>query len=695
MSLTESKHSPWDVTSLDDFLFYCCPECDSKHVTKPKFILHAFKQHPEAKDYLGNLEGCTVEDGVEVEEIKIEDDSDISEIKFVNPEGEEIKDEEPQVTEDALPSNIARLIKMGCISLKPPTTPCKPVTNVAPVTSVTPRAPIIPSIRKKSPPPPIIEESDHDNDQDYDPPMDDDNYDNNDSDDIAATSDTRKRKKVNYNENDEEDDDEDWSPIKDAAKRVAKVPKLEGPKKKNPLGRTRYMCNICNEPISTLKEELIKHKKQVHGIKELYPCKLCDKKLPSKYAHDEHVSKGCDYIPEDNYDETEEGKKKKNPLGRTRYMCNICNEPISTLKDDLIRHKKQVHGLKDLYPCKHCEMKFPSKWKLEEHQREHYDGPKPDEIIPKVDMRVARSRYMCNICNIPVSTSKKDLIRHKRQFHGDIATDLYPCKKCDLKFSSEYQLTDHVAKEHKGTSFTCELCGAVFAVRNIFNKHMRRQHHQYEIPQEKIVKKCDQCDTVFKVAIDLNSHLQFEHKCDKDFKCKLCDTTWVSHLSLELHYMDTHGRVQYCCHICGYATFQPSPLRKHIAHVHENQKNYFCDLCGKAFQQAQDFTAHLAKKHGIGETKYKCDLCDKIFRDNTSLKTHVQDYHIRDKEYKCAECKYSTFSQKCFNRHVTNMHTEGGRKYPCNFCHKAFATKRESERHMGRLHKDVYVPPLK
>ena len=76
---------------------------------------------------------------------------------------------------------------------------------------------------------------------------------------------------------------------------------------------------------------------------------------------------------------------------------------------------------------------------------------------------------------------------------------------------------------------------------------MRKQHHQYEVPQEKIVKKCDQCGTEFKVAIDLNSHLQFEHNCDKDSKCKLCDTTWVN-----------------CCDICGYATFQPSPLRKLI-----------------------------------------------------------------------------------------------------------------------------------
>ena len=33
----------------------------------------------------------------------------------------------------------------------------------------------------------------------------------------------------------------------------------------------------------------------------------------------------------------------------------------------------QVHGFKDLYPCKQCETKFPSKWTLSEHQREHYE----------------------------------------------------------------------------------------------------------------------------------------------------------------------------------------------------------------------------------------------------------------------------------------------------------------------------------
>ena len=60
----------------------------------------------------------------------------------------------------------------------------------------------------------------------------------------------------------------------------------------------------------------------------------------------------------------------------------------------------------------------------------------------------------------------------------------------------------------------------------------------------------------------------------------------------------------------------------------------------------------------IGELKHKCDLCDKSFRDSTSLRTHKIELHIREKEYNCTECKYTTFSKKCFVRHVENMHME-------------------------------------
>ena len=45
MELDETSN-PWNVTSLDDFLFYCCPECDNRTVTKNDLIKHALNNHP-------------------------------------------------------------------------------------------------------------------------------------------------------------------------------------------------------------------------------------------------------------------------------------------------------------------------------------------------------------------------------------------------------------------------------------------------------------------------------------------------------------------------------------------------------------------------------------------------------------------------------------------------------------------------
>lgn len=44
--------SPWAVDNLDEYLFYCCPQCEHQSKSKPLFIDHAFKSHPEAKDQI-------------------------------------------------------------------------------------------------------------------------------------------------------------------------------------------------------------------------------------------------------------------------------------------------------------------------------------------------------------------------------------------------------------------------------------------------------------------------------------------------------------------------------------------------------------------------------------------------------------------------------------------------------------------
>ena len=42
--------NPWDVENLEEFLYFCCPECDLKDSSKMNFLQHALEQHPNAKE---------------------------------------------------------------------------------------------------------------------------------------------------------------------------------------------------------------------------------------------------------------------------------------------------------------------------------------------------------------------------------------------------------------------------------------------------------------------------------------------------------------------------------------------------------------------------------------------------------------------------------------------------------------------
>ena len=48
--------NPWAIASnLEEFHYYCCPDCDTKEPTKETFIKHALETHPEVKMYLEKL----------------------------------------------------------------------------------------------------------------------------------------------------------------------------------------------------------------------------------------------------------------------------------------------------------------------------------------------------------------------------------------------------------------------------------------------------------------------------------------------------------------------------------------------------------------------------------------------------------------------------------------------------------------
>ena len=185
----------------------------------------------------------------------------------------------------------------------------------------------------------------------------------------------------------------------------------------------------------------------------------------------------------------------------------------------------------------------------------------------------------------------------------------------------------------------------------------------YEIPPHKRIKKCiydidnDPCETEFKLAEEMDQHLRESHNCDKEFKCKDCDTQWVSHLSLELHYVEKHQKIMFGCDICGHVAYEAPIIRRHKQQIHEGKRDYICDICGQGFIQKGLLANHLAQFHDIGECRFKCDTCGKKCKDASDLKTHVEGIHLRDKKYFCDQCPHFSYNIKALQKHIRKRHS--------------------------------------
>ena len=50
------QENPWLVPNIDEFLYYCCPECDIKTKEPGELFDHAVQQHQLAKETLTESE---------------------------------------------------------------------------------------------------------------------------------------------------------------------------------------------------------------------------------------------------------------------------------------------------------------------------------------------------------------------------------------------------------------------------------------------------------------------------------------------------------------------------------------------------------------------------------------------------------------------------------------------------------------
>lgn len=211
-----------------------------------------------------------------------------------------------------------------------------------------------------------------------------------------------------------------------------------------------------------------------------------------------------------------------------------------------------------------------------------YYGTLPaDKDLASCEFKVEDLNAKCSLCSAMVQdnlTLMKHLLGHSEQPSAEEILDLKMCIYCAKVFPTSEEENDHVLQVHKDLSLdetACLICSEKMESRESLILHMRRTHHQLELP--------------------------------------------------------------FSCTICGFRSSEQFKLVDHFYEVHKNGEKLQCPHClkcvavgnqGKKLPANVFFYSQHVKKHQQNTSSKKCDKCSLMFMHKGIIKEHLNKDHI-------------------------------------------------------------------
>ena len=559
MTEEEEKFNPWQVNFLDDFLFYCCPECDFKHDTKSSFVSHALIQHPSSRTILPSLKSkassCdtnvthvtpsevtkpeidtieTIEVKAELGEIKDEQDTGEGEPMDFNEPNEYSDYDEDDDDQSYMPESLEKLVKYGGISFvkqEPTTYHCH-----------------VCKLEFDS----IEAHCEHRETVHY----------------VAGEGGGYKCDKCdkilksekwwdNHNENHSKSDNYKSDRHKKDRPKPKKVIKKENQESDEP--QIFLQCNICCLDFDS-EQEAIDHRDSKHGVPGGWKCDKCDRILKSEKwwnNHNLNHSKDKDYSSKPKtIVKTARNKYTKN------HSCQICDLHFRN-RDEQIEHRETVHTIADGgYSCGKCDKTFNNLTNFLYH----------------VKTRHSDESSTCDICG-KLCGSSHHLVLHRRQQHHlyNIRPEqqVKKCDKCDTTFTSATEMDKHMNTSHDCIrEVQCKECDTKWVSHLSLELHYIEEH-------KKIMFCCDSCDYIIYQAAILRRHKKAVHEGKRDHVCHMCGESFTKKFMLQDHLALKHGigEVRFKCEFCGKGFLTGARRQDHIDGVHLKNKQFKCDRC--------------------------------------------------------------------------------------------------------------------
>ncbi|XP_075149171.1 zinc finger protein weckle [Haematobia irritans] len=227
------------------------------------------------------------------------------------------------------------------------------------------------------------------------------------------------------------------------------------------------------------------------------------------------------------------------------------------------------------------------------------------------------------------------------------------CKECGESLQSYSICCQHMKQEHgtknENKQWKCPVQSCDRTLQSWYNFE---RHIRIHMPVEKRrTIKCNECDSRFSSKAQLEAHINFKHKNDKNFvceecglclrtnsnlrqhllthtdlkpyECEVCNKKFKNNSRLRIH-MDTHSPNKHICPKCGLQLNSRATLNRHFL-VHDDRMKHNCDYCGRAFKRAKALKNHLLLHTGL--KPYSCEFCDRTFANGSNCRSHMKKMH--------------------------------------------------------------------
>ncbi|XP_055359386.1 zinc finger protein 1035 [Betta splendens] len=336
-----------------------------------------------------------------------------------------------------------------------------------------------------------------------------------------------------------------------------------------------YSCSDCNKHFLHASH-LKKHKTTYHlcTSNREYACNKCQKSFSSSEHFLNHLK-----THSDSAGGTELNMKIKTGGPSNGFICPVCHQCFASAAE-LCSHFPTHPD--HMFECKTCKILFPSRSKLNEHERHHLTSSTEFDCHECGQSFLGRDAFRHHDCshqqraemeNEKTTPSARrspltSLVGEEEEV--DVTGEcLYNCPVCSMQFSSQSSFLEHQNKAHLNEKpFKCELCGKSFPLRRYLRRH--EQRHRTKLASERTNQtqeklfKCTQCHTQFTKAQDLSVHMRIHSEQQfGEYRCDMCYKSFNQWQLLKAHQESHVGEVVYECTECDKAFAFPHLLEKH------------------------------------------------------------------------------------------------------------------------------------